>query len=68
MIDNHSTDGTDEWLRSTPYKFLVNEENKGFPVACNQGMAMAEADFDIFLLNNDTLMMPNTLILRAVAL
>lgn len=55
VVDNGSTDGTREWLRTqTDIKLLLNEENAGFPKGCNQGIAMAEKDSDILLLNNDT--------------
>lgn len=68
IIDNHSTDGTKEWLAQTSYKYIINEDNIGFPAACNQGILLAQSDSDIFLLNNDTLLMPNSLFCLRMAL
>ena len=39
VIDNNSTDGTAEWLKSQKgIKYILNEENRGFPAGCNQGI------------------------------
>ncbi|HEV3259212.1 MAG TPA: methyltransferase domain-containing protein [Gemmataceae bacterium] len=55
FVDNSSTDGTQDYLRSLPgVKVLVNQENRGFPAAVNQGIEAA-AGKQILLLNNDTL-------------
>lgn len=62
VVDNASVDGSVEWLLDQKdIKLLCNDENKGFPAACNQGIKMAEMDSDIFLLNNDTVMTNNAL-------
>lgn len=62
VVDNASEDGSVEWLRQQrDIKLRENPTNMGFPVGCNQGIAMAEKDSDIFLLNNDTLMPENAL-------
>lgn len=54
MVDNMSTDGTREWLgEQTDIKVILNDENTGFPRGCNIGIAAAERDSDILLLNND---------------
>lgn len=54
MVDNMSTDGTREWLgEQTDIKVILNDENTGFPRGCNIGIAAAEKDSDILLLNND---------------
>lgn len=54
-VDNGSTDGTLEYLKSYGnIEIIVNTENLGFGKACNQGMAKAKGDY-ILLLNNDTL-------------
>lgn len=56
VVDNASTDGIVEWLREQSDVILIaNTENKGFPYACNQGIAAADKEADIFLLNNDTI-------------
>ncbi|MBN1073450.1 glycosyltransferase [Clostridium botulinum] len=62
IIDNHSTDGTVEWIKNQKgIKYILNEDNKGFPVGCNQGIELSKKDNDIFLLNNDTVIMPNSI-------
>lgn len=62
VVDNHSDDGTVEWLRAQPdIRLIENEENRGFPAGCNQGIAAAEPDTDILLLNNDTMVTPRWL-------
>ncbi len=62
VIDNASEDGSAQWLKEQQgIKLICNQENKGFPKGCNQGIQLAESESDIFLLNNDTLMMPNAL-------
>ncbi|NFR88446.1 methyltransferase domain-containing protein, partial [Clostridium botulinum] len=62
IIDNNSNDGTVEWIKEqSGIKYILNKENKGFPVGCNQGIEIAEKDNDIFLLNNDTVIMPNSI-------
>ncbi|MDF2520933.1 MAG: hypothetical protein K0R84_1561, partial [Clostridia bacterium] len=55
IVDNHSTDGTVEWLKEQKdLRLILNDENQGFPKGCNQGIEMAEEGNDILLLNNDT--------------
>ncbi|OGX68204.1 MAG: hypothetical protein A2189_01475 [Paenibacillus sp. RIFOXYA1_FULL_44_5] len=55
VVDNHSTDGSLDWLKAQPdIRFIANENNLGFPIACNQGMEIAVGD-NILLLNNDTI-------------
>lgn len=62
IVDNNSTDGTTEWLKQQKdIKYILNTENKGFPAGCNQGIEMAEMRNDILLLNNDTVIMPNSI-------
>jgi GT2 family glycosyltransferase len=55
IVDNASTDGTEEFLKqtSTPVRTIRNQANQGFARACNQGAAAAQADLVLFL-NNDT--------------
>jgi GT2 family glycosyltransferase/tetratricopeptide (TPR) repeat protein/2-polyprenyl-3-methyl-5-hydroxy-6-metoxy-1,4-benzoquinol methylase len=53
-VDNASTDGTVEYLRSLPgVRLLVNPDNRGFPAAANQGIRTATGS-QVLLLNNDT--------------
>ncbi|MCM1089535.1 MAG: methyltransferase domain-containing protein [Muribaculum sp.] len=61
VIDNASTDGVVEYLRSQKdIRLFCNTENVGFPAGCNQGIKMADPYNDIFLLNNDTIIAPNS--------
>ncbi len=54
VVDNGSTDGTPERLKSFPEVRLIrNAGNLGFPAAVNQGINAAIGT-DILLLNNDT--------------
>lgn len=62
VVDNNSTDGTSEWLREQQdIRCIFNEDNKGFPKGCNQGIEIASKNNDIFLLNNDTIIKPNSI-------
>lgn len=62
VVDNNSTDGTVEWLQKQKYvKVIFNKENVGFPKGCNQGIEVSNPENDIFLLNNDTVIMPNSI-------
>lgn len=62
VVDNASTDGVREWLQEQQDITLIcNEENVGFPAGCNQGIEASHPENDILLLNNDTIMLPNSL-------
>ncbi|MFP3153798.1 glycosyltransferase [Lachnospiraceae bacterium ZAX-1] len=55
VVDNASSDGIQEWLiQQENIKLILNDDNRGFPIGCNQGIELADQTFDIFLLNNDT--------------
>ncbi len=55
FVDNASSDGTGDYLRSLPSaRIISNSENRGFPAAANQGMQAATGK-QVLLLNNDTL-------------
>lgn len=56
IVDNNSTDDTRQWLlEQGDIKVKFNNENMGFPRGCNMGIGLAEANSDILLLNNDTI-------------
>lgn len=55
FVDNGSDDGTPGFLDSVPgARVIRNRENRGFPVAANQGIRAAQGQ-QILLLNNDTI-------------
>ena len=60
VVDNGSTDGTPELLAELTslhpnLKVIALPENRGFPAACNVGLARATGD-PLVLLNNDTVL------------
>lgn len=62
VVDNASTDGTADYLRSLggQVRFRVLETNRGFAGGTNVGLMMAKGT-TMMLLNNDTLVTPNWL-------
>ena len=55
FVDNGSTDGTPDYLQSLEdVRVILNPDNRGFPAAVNQGIAVAGGR-QILLLNNDIL-------------
>ncbi|MCR4584374.1 MAG: glycosyltransferase [Lachnospiraceae bacterium] len=62
VVDNGSDNDTVRWLKEQDNIILrCNNENAGFPAACNQGIELSSPDEDIFLLNNDTRLTPDAL-------
>ena len=60
VVDNGSADGTvallDDFARPRPFvRTIALAENRGFPFACNVGLAEARGDV-VVLLNNDTVL------------
>jgi GT2 family glycosyltransferase len=58
IIDNASSDDTRNYLRylartQAAVKIVLNDDNRGFSAANNQGLRMAQGEF-LVLLNNDT--------------
>lgn len=66
LVDDGSTDGTREWLRTTrevqsaPFRVLLNERNLGFAGANNRAVALARGEV-LALLNNDLVLLPGWL-------
>ncbi len=58
VVDNDSRDGTPAYLSAQgDVKAILNRTNNGFSKGCNQGAAIAEGEFLVFL-NPDTLVTP----------
>lgn len=69
VVDNNSEDGSVKWLaEQEDIVFIRNKENSGFPKGCNIGIEAADPENDIFLLNSDALIMPNSLYMMRMAL
>lgn len=63
VVDNASTDDSPAWLKEQrDVRLILNNENKGFPAGCNQGMEIAAEGNDILLLNSDTIVTPRWLV------
>jgi len=65
VVDNGSQDGSRAYLQTIARRFpnvtlLLNERNRGFAAACNQGLACARGEL-LVLLNNDAIVPPGWL-------
>jgi GT2 family glycosyltransferase len=62
VVDNHSTDGTQEMLAGEfpDVRLIQNEKNEGFARPANQAMQAAKGDYYL-LLNPDTLVLADAL-------
>jgi GT2 family glycosyltransferase len=63
IVDNATTAGTIDFLRSLRdprIRVIFNERNEGFPAAVNRGLGAARGEV-VVLLNNDTIVPPDTL-------
>ena len=61
VVDNNSTDGTLEYLKSLPWiKLISNEQNNGCAKALNQGVKAATGEY-IVNVDNDVTVGPNWL-------
>ena len=61
-IDNASSDGSVAMVQQEfpDVRVLENYHNAGFCQACNQGVAASESRY-VYLLNNDTVLLPNSI-------
>ncbi len=58
VVDNASSDETVKWLtEQEDIIAILNDENKGFPAGCNQGIEIARGE-SVLLLNNDVIVSP----------
>ena len=64
VVDNASSDGTPEmlreWVDGERRRIILNDENKGFAAANNQGLAASSGEY-LVMLNNDTYVTPGWL-------
>lgn len=64
VVDNASSDGTREWLRENTarlgYRVFLNDSNRGFAAASNQGAGETKGEILVFL-NNDVVVTPGWL-------
>ena len=65
VVDNASTDGTRAYLAELSQldrrlRVVLNERNRGFPAAVNQGLATARGE-TLVILNNDVVIPPGAL-------
>jgi GT2 family glycosyltransferase len=65
LVDNGSRDGSRAYLRTLARRFphvalILNDENRGFAAAANQGLARARGEL-LVLLNNDAIVAPGWL-------
>ena len=70
VVDNASEDGSAEWLKNFEYdmKLCLVNGNRGFAGGCNTGISCSDPENDIFLLNNDTRILHNSLFFLRMAL
>lgn len=68
VVDNCSSDGTQDYLKSlTGITLLENSENLGYAKAVNIGICAADPDADIVLLNNDVQLIESDWLVRLSA-
>ena len=64
VVDNHSTDGSIEYLRPRfpEVTFIENQDNPGFAKANNQAIRMSHGEY-ILLLNPDMILLDGLILL-----
>lgn len=60
IVDNHSTDGTSNYLSNYECTIIINKTNEGFAKAHNKAAKIAQGEY-LLLLNNDTVVFPGLL-------
>lgn len=62
VVDNASEEPITDWLKTQNDIFLIcNGQKEDLAVRYNQGIEAADPESDIFLLDNDSVLMPNSL-------
>ena len=67
VVDNASTDPEvvgflrEQDENNADFILIENEKNEGFPAGCNIGLSAANPENDVFFLNNDAILVPNSL-------
>lgn len=54
IIDNASTDGTQDWLKTTGYTYKLNKTNLGVAGGRNQGIKLSKGEYICFIDNDST--------------
>jgi N-acetylglucosaminyl-diphospho-decaprenol L-rhamnosyltransferase len=60
VIDNHSNDGTVDFLKEQKFKTILSQKNLGYGTAVNRAAGQAEGKY-LFILNPDTQLPPTSL-------
>lgn len=63
VVDNGSSDGSAGFIKNNypEFNLIINNENKGFAAAVNQGINSTDTEY-VFLMNNDVVLRENCLL------
>lgn len=63
VVDNGSSDGSAGFIKNNypEFNLIINNENKGFAAAVNQGINSTDTEY-VFLMNNDVVLLKNCLL------